>query len=358
MTSRAFHGIQDSMQETRKRDHIELTNKAQTGRPEVDSRFYYEPMQSAHPNSQTDISTTFLGKKISAPFWISSMTGGVGEARHINQNLARVCREFSLGMGLGSCRTLLDGDQYFADFNLRPILGPDLPLFANLGIAQVEKLVHSNNANKIFDMVNRLDADGLIVHVNPLQEWFQPEGDKFEFSPIVTIAKLCNANANRQYKIIVKEVGQGMGPKSLKALLELPIDAIELASFGGTNFSKLELLRSQGTSVVEIEALSRVGHTSIEMISMLNNLLKANPKYMEKQIIISGGIENFLDGFYLQELLSFSSIIGQAKNFLNRAENYSDLIKFTEAQIEGLKMARAFLTVKPRPNSSATPEVQ
>ncbi|MBC7713740.1 MAG: type 2 isopentenyl-diphosphate Delta-isomerase [Rhizobacter sp.] len=350
--------LKDPMQETRKRDHIELTNKAQTGRPEVDSRFYYEPMQSAHPNSQTDISTTFLGKKISAPFWISSMTGGVGEARIINQNLARVCREFSLGMGLGSCRTLLESDEYFNDFNLRPILGADLPFFANLGIAQVEKLVHSNNINKIFDMVDRLDADGLIIHVNPLQEWFQPEGDKFEFSPIETIAKLCEKKPDHKYKIIVKEVGQGMGPKSLKSLLELPIDAIELASFGGTNFSKLELMRSQGASIVEIEALSRVGHTSLEMISILNNLLKANPKFMEKQIIISGGIENFLDGYYLQELLDFSSVIGQAKNFLNRAENYSELKAFTAAQIEGLKMARAFLTVKPQNNASLTPEVQ
>jgi isopentenyl-diphosphate delta-isomerase len=334
------------MQETRKRDHIELTQKSQTERAEVDSRFYYEPMQSAHPNSKTDISTNFLGKKMSAPFWISSMTGGVGEARHINQNLARACREFSLGMGLGSCRVLLESDQYFEDFNLRPVLGAEVPFFANLGIAQLETLIADNEINKIFDLISRLDTDGLIVHVNPLQEWFQPEGDKFQYSPIETVTKLCAAFEGSNKKIIVKEVGQGMGPKSLKALLDLPIHAIELASFGGTNFSKLELLRSSGVSVKEIEALSKVGHTSLEMIGILNNLLKANPKYIEKQIIISGGIENFLDGFYLQEQLNFSSIIGQAKNFLSRSENYEELHAFTQAQIEGLKMARAFLTVK------------
>lgn len=336
----------DSMQETRKRDHIELTQKAQTERAEVDSRFYYEPMQSAHPNSQTDLSTNFLGKKMAAPFWISSMTGGVGEARHINQNLARVCREFSLGMGLGSCRVLLESDQYFEDFNLRPILGPELPFFANLGIAQLETLIADGEINKIFDLINRLDTDGLIVHVNPLQEWFQPEGDKFLYSPIETVTKLCAAFEGSEKKIIVKEVGQGMGPKSLKALLDLPIHAIESASFGGTNFSKLELLRSKGVNVKEIEALSKVGHTSLEMIGILNNLLKTNPLYIEKQIIISGGIENFLDGHYLQEQLNFSSIIGQAKNFLSRSENYEELRAFTQAQIEGLKMARAFLTVK------------
>jgi isopentenyl-diphosphate delta-isomerase len=334
------------MQETRKRDHIELTQKAQTKRVEVDPRFYFEPMLAAHPNSETDLSTVFLNKTMKAPFWISSMTGGVGEARHINQNLARVCREFSLGMGLGSCRSLLESDQYFADFNLRPILGSELPFFANLGIAQVEEIVFYNDTNKIFDLMNRLDTDGLIVHVNPLQEWFQPEGDRFLHRPIETMAKLCEAFKASDKKIIVKEVGQGMGPQSLKSLLDLPIHAIELASFGGTNFSKLELLRSQNIDVREIESLAKVGHTSLEMISILNNLLAANPKYIEKQIIISGGVENFLDGHFLQEQLNFSSVIGQAKNFLSRSENYEELKAFTHSQIEGLKMARAFLTVK------------
>lgn len=334
------------MQETRKRDHIELATKAQTSGLLVDSRFYYEPMLSAHPNSQTDVSTIFLGKKIAAPFWISSMTGGVGEARHINQNLARVCREFSLGMGLGSCRVLLESDLYFEDFNLRPILGNELPFYANLGIAQVEKLVFEKETNKIFDLMNRLDTDGLIVHVNPLQEWFQPEGDKFLHSPVETIAKLCEVFSKSNKKIIVKEVGQGIGPKSLKALLDLPIDAIELAGFGGTNFSKLEYLRTKGADKLEIEALAKVGHTPLEMISMLNNLLKANPEYIKKQIIISGGIENFLDGYYLQEQLHYQSIVGQAKSFLTRSENYEDLRDFTNAQIEGLKMARQFLSIK------------
>lgn len=342
--------MQEQKINERKRDHIELAYGAQTRRHEVDVRFNYEPLLSAHPDKDYDIGTTFLGKTIAAPFWISSMTGGVGEARDININLARVAREFSLGMGLGSCRVLLESDEYFADFNLRPILGKELPFYANLGIAQVEKLLAEGNINKIFDLLFRLDTDGLIVHVNPMQEWFQPEGDKFFHPPIQTINKLADHFHNTDKKIIVKEVGQGMGPASLKAILESPIHAIELASFGGTNFSKLEMMRQKDSTVKNLESFTQVGHTAHQMVDILNHLAEENPKYKEKQIIISGGIKDVLDGYYLAEKLQYNSLIGQAKNFLARSENYDELRAFTSSQIEAFKMARAFLNIKETEN--------
>jgi len=297
--------MQEMTQESRKMDHIDLANRAQSKRIEVDDRFYYEPILAAHPSHQTDISLTFLGKKLNAPLWISSMTGGVGPARHINQNLARVASEFGLGMGLGSCRVLLEDKTYFNDFNLRPILGPELPLFANLGIAQIENLILKKELNKVEDMLSALDADGLIIHINPLQEWFQPEGDRLKISPLETLTKLCS---QLKTKLIVKEVGQGMGPKSLKALLDLPIDAIELAAFGGTNFSKLEQMRASDNEFTWMKSLAKVGHTAPEMIEMLNMLVTGHPEYKKKQIIISGGIEDVLDGVYLREKLVFNSV--------------------------------------------------
>jgi isopentenyl-diphosphate delta-isomerase len=328
-------------QETRKLDHIDLALKAQITREEVDNRFYYEPLFHPHPTDETDLSLKFLGKKMNAPLWISSMTGGVGPAKHINQNLARVCKEFGLGMGLGSCRVLLDSDLFFHDFNLRPILGSELPLYANLGIAQIEQLLAGNNHHKITDLIARLDADGLIVHINPLQEWFQPEGDRLKSSPIETLTKLC---AVINTKLIVKEVGQGLGPKSLKALLDLPIDAIELAAFGGTNFTKLEQLR--GKNLENFSSFAKVGHTAIEMISFLNSLALENVNYRNKEIIISGGVEGILDGFHLLEKLNFNSVIGQAKNFLKHAEDYEDLKKFTATQVNGLKLAKVCLMAR------------
>ncbi len=333
----------DINQEERKKDHIVLAVSAQLDRAEIDERFFYEPLLAAHPE-HTDLSLSFLGKTLKAPLWISSMTGGTGEARHINQNLARVCREFGLGMGLGSCRVLLEDNaeskKYFPDFNLRPVLGDELPLFANLGIAQVETLIAKGETAKIEMMLESLKADGLIVHINPLQEWFQPEGDRLQVSPLETLTKLCSL---LKTKIVVKEVGQGMGPRSLKALLDLPIAAIELAAFGGTNFTRLEQMRAKNQNT----AFSHVGHTALEMVQFLNELAGGNALYKKKQILISGGIKNCLDGFYLRENLEFTSVIGQAKNFLVHAENYESLAKFTAEEIAGLKMAKAYLTVKP-----------
>ena len=329
--------LKDPMQENRKRDHIIMAEEAQHGRGSLDSRFIYEPLLSAHPQSvDTVLATTIFGKKVKAPLWVSSMTGGVGEARIINQNLAKVCREFGIGMGLGSCRVLLESDHYFNDFNLRPILGDDLPFFANLGIAQVEKLVLENKTDLIASMVEKLHADGLFIHINPLQEWFQVEGDRLTLSPLETLKRLL---AVYNGKVIVKEVGQGMGPESLKALLSLPIAGIELAAYGGTNFSKLEMLRGKNTRGAE---LSNVGHTAEEMVVMLNSLAGS-----DKEIIISGGISDVLDGYYLRSNLKMNSVIGFAKKFLDHAENYNQLQQWTADQIETLKMAQNFLRVRP-----------
>jgi isopentenyl-diphosphate delta-isomerase len=334
----------DIKQDARKKDHIDLAVKAQVLRALLDERFIYEPLLSGHPKSENTNPIQFFGKTLKAPLWVSSMTGGTGEARHINQNLARVCREFGLGMGLGSCRILLDENaeskKYFPDFNLRPVLGGELPFFANLGIAQIEQLIEKKETQKIVNLLGALSADGLMIHVNPLQEWFQPEGDRLKCSPLETLTKLCGLV---QTQIVVKEVGQGMGPKSLKALLELPIAGIELAGFGGTNFTRIEQVRAQNTNT----AFSHVGHTPVQMIQYLNDLGNANSAFKQKQIIISGGIENCLDGFYLRENLTFSSVIGQAKNFLVHAENYDDLKKFTAEEIEGLQIAKAYLSAKP-----------
>ena len=174
---------QEEILSQRKQDHIALAFESQVQAAQLDGRFYYEPLLAAHPKTELK-AFSFLGKTMRAPLWISSMTGGTGAARHINQNLAEACGEFGLGMGLGSTRPLLESDDFFDDFDLRVSIGAASPFFVNLGIAQSEKSLSEKSFDKIEWLVERLRADGLIIHVNPMQEWLQPEGDHISRAPL------------------------------------------------------------------------------------------------------------------------------------------------------------------------------
>jgi len=328
--------------EDRKKDHIDLAFQSQTDSLGIDNRFFYEPLLSAHPQG-TPKGISIAGKKLSVPLWVSSMTGGTELAGTINRRLARVSREFGMGMGLGSCRIILDDNKHFPDFDIRNELGPDLPLFANLGIAQLEKLAENKEFGKIDALLLKLRADGLIVHVNPIQEWLQPEGDKILRKPIDTISELLNQAG---YPVIVKEVGQGMGRESLRALLQLPLEAIEFAAFGGTNFAKLEMLRSDPERSRIFDPISKIGHSAEEMLTMVNTIVSES-EVKCKTLIISGGIKDFLDGYYLIKKSKLPAIYGQASGFLKYAkEDYEQLRKYVENQIKGLELAYAFLTLK------------
>ena len=319
----------------RKFQHIELAQKSQTDKFGLDSRFNYEPLFYAH-ESQGDWKTSFLGRELDFPIWVSSMTGGTVLAQTINHNLSRLVGKYRLGMGLGSCRPLLESHDRLKDFDLRRNLS-DSPFFANLGIAQVEELLDEGKVHLIHEMVKRIEADGLIIHINPLQEWFQPEGDKFKKSPLMIIkAFLEKAN----YPVIVKEVGQGMGPKSMKALMDLPIAAIEFGAFGGTNFSLLENLRSDQAS--NKESLIHVGHTAREMVGFVNALGNHN-----KEIIISGGIKSPLDAFELLNLCQSRSLVGMAYAFLKPAsESFEVLENFYLSFRDAMLTARGILEIK------------
>ena len=326
----------------RKKDHIDLAFKAKTGIDEIDRRFNYEPLMAKHPRANLT-PFTFLGKTLRAPVWVSSMTGGTKLAGQINRNLAMVCREFGLGMGLGSCRPILDNDEHLADFDVREIIGDDLPFYANLGIAQLEPLVLNGDISPVTRLIERLRADGLIIHVNPLQEWLQPEGDLFSQPPIDTIRSYLEMSG---YPVIVKEVGQGMGPESLRSLLELPLEAIELAAFGGTNFAKVELMRSDEFKQQYYGPVSRIGHDAAEMTGMINAIVHGNSSVKCKQIIISGGIGSFLDGYYLINRCKLPAIYGQASGFLKYAtQSYEELKKFVQYQVEGIKLATAYFVI-------------
>lgn len=337
----------------RKSDHLNLAVNSQVGADLCDPRFTYEPLLSGHPQDaisevEARFGQTWAGKKLKAPLWISSMTGGTGEAREINQRLARVAGEFGLGMGLGSCRPLLESEESIKDFQLRPFLGAEALFMANIGIAQIEQLIEDKELSRLEDLVGLLQTDGLIVHVNPLQEWFQPEGDRFKRPPIDSITELAE---KASYPIIVKEVGQGMGPMSLRALMKLPLLAVDFGAFGGTNFSQLEVLRDHQKKMSPFVELTRVGHTADEMVYFVNKLLEElGDEALCRSFIISGGISSALQGMHLMEKLEASSVYGQAKAFLSAAHaGEEELRGFVKDQLTLLAVGARFLGLRSEP---------
>ena len=336
----------------RKIDHIELAKFNQIDGSFLDSRFDYEPLLSGHP-AHIDHSLNFLNKRMKYPLWISSMTGGMAEGKLLNERLALICRKYQLGMGLGSIRKLLDDDRLFDTFDFRPTLGEEVPFVANLGIAQVENILNDNKVGKLEQVLQRLKVDCLMIHVNPLQEWMQKGGDRYFIPPFISIKKLAE---QLSFPIGVKEVGQGMGPKSIQKLLTLPVRVFEFAAFGGTNFTKMELLRLEDKIYQEtLNPLITVGHDAISMIDTFGKiLLPENGTVRLKEIIISGGVESWKDGMYyidrfkkISASLKVEVVFGQAFRFLEYAKiSLEALDVYTLGVIHGMDLYRSFLSLK------------
>ncbi len=325
----------------RKQDHIDLSLNQRLDKNQ-DSRFFYEPLLGRHAKKNDHWPISFLGKDLEFPLWISSMTGGTESARRINHNLAMACRDFKLGMGLGSCRPYLETEERRIDFELRHILGEDRPFFANMGIAQIEQALRLDNRDSIDRMVDKLKCDGLIIHINPLQELLQREGDCFELSPLQTLEKFLRT---KSYPVILKEVGQGMGPASLKSCYELGVDAIEFAAYGGTNFSEIENRRQEEKYKQDFQGFIHQGHDLTEMIEFAKPL---DQSFSQAPFwILSGGIKDALDAYYYIRLSRKPVLYGMAGKLLEYARgSYEDLYAFLEHHFKELISARQFLQIQ------------
>ena len=181
----------------------------------------------------------------------------------------------------------------------------------------------------------------MVIHINPIQEFIQPEGDSYMHSPIELLDQTLDLYP---FPVIVKEVGQGMGPESIKQLLSRPIEALELAAYGGTNFAQVELLRGGEN---QLAPLKMVGHTAIEMINIINHLLENEKNIKCKNIIASGGVKSFLDGYYFTQLCQMPTMYGMASRLLKYSQGDYGLLKdFFEKHISGLKFASKLLRIK------------
>jgi isopentenyl-diphosphate delta-isomerase len=254
-----------------------------------------------------DLTTTFLGKRLGAPLLISSMTGGTELAKTINSKLATVAQQYRLAMGVGSQRVAVENPSVANTFSVRAI-APDIPLFANLGAVQLNYRYGLDECRRVVDA---LEADALILHLNPLQECVQTSGDTNFRGLLTQIASLCAA---LPVPVIAKEVGNGISATGAKRLLEAGVAAIDVAGAGGTSWS---LVESERATDARQRRLGRTfadwGLPTAECVTAVRAIAPQMP------LIASGGLRDGLEAAIAIAL--GADLAGMALPFLQAAND-------------------------------------
>lgn len=273
--------------EQRKADHIQINLKEDVSFDQLTVGFNgYRFVHQALPQldlNEVDLSTSFLGKPLKAPVLISCMTGGTDEALRINQNLARAAQQYGIAMGLGSQRAAVANPDIAHTFKVRDV-APDVLLFGNIGAVQFNYGYGIDECRRAVEMI---EADALVLHLNPLQEAVQPEGD-VNFADLVRkIERVCK---KLEVPVIGKEVGWGMSESTARQLIDAGVAAIDVAGSGGTSWSQVEMYRAPTDLHKRVAAAFRDwGIPTSESIQMVRRVSPNLP------LIASGGLRSGID---------------------------------------------------------------
>jgi isopentenyl-diphosphate delta-isomerase len=271
----------------RKADHIRINVEEDVEGKGIDSGFdQVRFLHCALPEmdlDQVETGCQLFGRRLGAPLLISCMTGGTADAGSINARLAEVAQAFRLPMGLGSSRVLLEDAEALPTFQVRR-LAPDVPLLANLGAVQLNRGVSLDDCRRLLD---GLEADALVLHLNPLQEALQPEGDTCFGNLLEKIGVLCR---QLDRPVVVKEVGWGLAPQVVRQLLAAGVSAVDVAGAGGTSWSEVESHRMAEPWRARVaRAFAGWGMPTVQALRLAR---QAAP---DACIFASGGIRDGLD---------------------------------------------------------------
>ncbi|MFN2121841.1 MAG: type 2 isopentenyl-diphosphate Delta-isomerase [Anaerolineales bacterium] len=264
--------------------------------------------------AQIDTSLNVFGRKLRAPLLISSMTGGTQEAATINQRLAEAAQDAGIALGVGSQRAAIEDSRQAPSFQVRRF-APDILLFANLGAVQLNYGYGVDQCRRAVEMI---EADALILHLNPLQEAVQSGGDT-DFSGLASrIEEVCRKVG---VPVVVKEVGWGISASAAKILGRCGVSAIDVAGAGGTSWSQVEMHRAQDELTRQVAA-SFVGWGIPTAIS-IRMVRQAVP---EIQVFASGGLR---DGIDIAKCVALGATMGgMAGNFLKAAAKSAEDASF------------------------------
>ncbi len=281
--------MKTSKTSSRKRQHIDITLKKDVSFRSKTAGFEkWEFIHNALPEinrSEINTSSSFLGKKISIPLIISSMTGGYSDAEKINRLLAEVCAQKKIGLGVGSQRQALESNKHHRSFSIVREIAPDIPIFGNIGAVEAAKL---KDVSPVLRLIDLIEADGFAIHLNPLQELLQREGEpKFRgvLSAIEMFAKSISI------PIIVKEIGSGISAEVAKKLIDVGVQIIDVAGAGGTSWAGVEIIR-RGEKNKKKNNFSEFWDWGIPTVEALRDVCALKNKSTELKVISSGGITN------------------------------------------------------------------
>jgi len=311
----------------RKADHIKI-NLEQDVRSALTTglenyRFTHEALPELDL-SRVDTSLNLFGKKLHSPILISSMTGGTTAAEVINLRLAEAAQECGIAMGVGSQRAAIEHPEQASTFQVRRA-AKDILLFANIGAVQFN---YGYGIDQCRKAVNMIEADALILHLNPVQEAVQDAGDT-NFSGLAK--KMEEVCRKLEVPVIAKEVGWGISERTAKLLTNCGVSAIDVAGAGGTSWSQVEMHRAPDEFTRQLAA-TFVGW-GIPTAESILNVKKASP---DMTVFASGGLK---DGLDIAKCIALGATLGgMAGQFLKAAaistEKAVEMMKLTKRQIE------------------------
>lgn len=227
----------------RKAEHIQISLNQNVQARRITTSF--EDIHFIHralpelDKQKIDLSTTLFGHRFAAPLIVGAITGGTAEATKINATIAEAIEELGLGMGVGSQRAAIEDKKLAKTFTIARKKAPTAFLIANIGGVQ---LVHGYGLKEVEKAVEMIEADALAIHLNPLQETTQPEGQTNFKGVLEKIGKI----AKELHKpIIVKETGAGIAAEEAKKLEAVGVSGIDVSGAGGTSWAAVEYYRAK-----------------------------------------------------------------------------------------------------------------
>ena len=269
-------------------------------------RFVHEALPDLD-HGKIDLGADFMGRRLKAPLLISSMTGGPARAEAINARLAEAAQHLGIALAVGSQRAALEaeGPTPGLDMALR-LRAPDTPILANIGAAQLTRGFGLDQARRVLEMIA---ADALIVHLNPLQEACQPEGDRDWWGVGAALEALVKA---LDAPVVVKETGAGISAATARRLADMGVAGIDVSGAGGSNWATVEGERaSEPRDRIHAEAFADWGIPTAQAIA------EARAACPRTLIIGSGGVRDGVDA--AKAIRLGADMVGQAAGVLAAA---------------------------------------